>query len=109
MAFIASQLLVNPNRRIDIVGHSRGGYVAMEVARDLMMEGINGESVDVRFLGLYDPVDMPAGYGDAETVSANVKIGSSDLRCGDFSRAGHSRWKWPSSIYTGVEPRIWQG
>ena len=44
----------------------------MEVARDLAA-GINGETVDVRFLGLYDPVDMAPGYGDAETISANVQ------------------------------------
>jgi len=64
---------VSSNRRIDIVGHSRGGYLAIEVARNLQTVGINGKPVDVRFLGLYDPVDSAIGYGVAETISSNVQ------------------------------------
>lgn len=75
---------------IDMVGFSRGGYIVMEVARRLKERGCccphpgnaydsQGRSgtkvwpVPVRFLGLYDPVDMAAGFGLAETVPSNVR------------------------------------
>jgi len=73
LSFIRVHWQANPDRRIDIIGHSRGGYVAMEVARALSLGAINEQIVDVRFLGLYDPVDMALGYGVAETVPSNVE------------------------------------
>ncbi|MHB0961179.1 MAG: RHS repeat domain-containing protein [Pirellulaceae bacterium] len=42
-----------PNQEINIIGHSRGGYIAVELAAALKEEGYR-----VNFLGLYDPVDM---------------------------------------------------
>ena len=72
--WICKQLSLNPKQPIDIVGHSRGGYIAMEVARTLKTKGCSaGCPLKVRFLGLYDPVDMTLGYGEAETVSDNVQ------------------------------------
>lgn len=85
VAFIEAQLIANPNRRVDLVGHSRGGMIAIEVARRLVNNGFNGKKVNVRFLGLYDPVDMVAGYGDfwetipaVESVAVIYAAGSSE-------------------------------
>ena len=66
---------------IDMVGHSRGGYVVMEVARTLKTRGcccdrVWFRPVPVRFLGLYDPVDMTPNWGEAETVPDNVRFAS---------------------------------
>jgi hypothetical protein len=50
----------------------------MQLAQRLQREGVtcpNGckiPSPRVRFLGLYDPVDMATGYGDGECIPANV-------------------------------------
>lgn len=68
--FIEAALEENPHRKIDLVGHSRGGYIVMELAR-FMATAL--PDVDVRYMGLYDPVDMVPGWGDAETVPANVE------------------------------------
>lgn len=66
----------NQSEPIDLVGHSRGGYIVMEVARTLQNEGIDCGGCKVkppiRFMGLYDPVDSAPGFGDDETVPANV-------------------------------------
>jgi esterase/lipase superfamily enzyme len=83
-AWILSQLSENPNRKIDMVGHSRGGYAVMEIARDLLTIGFNGQPVEVRYLGLYDPVDMAVFYGDAETISANVETAAVGPEKGTF-------------------------
>jgi len=60
-----------------MVGFSRGGYIVMEIARELNKKGIRCDCKTyfpkVRFLGLYDPVDSAPGYGDAETVPGNVR------------------------------------
>ena len=60
---------------IDIVGHSRGGLIAIEIARRLDTTGCSCMSppVPVRFLGLYDPVDMTPGIGAIETIPGNVQ------------------------------------
>ena len=89
MSWLTMAWLENRNRPIDMVGHSRGGYVAMEVARDLLTEGLAGFGpVSVRFLGLYDPVDMALGYGDAETISANVEMAALIFAAGTSEEVG---------------------
>ena len=72
----------NRDEAIDIIGWSRGAYSAMRLAQRLSqgspnLDGTwNSEPVPVRFLGLYDPVDMTfydeTGRGTASHVSANV-------------------------------------
>ena len=64
-------------QKINLVGHSRGGYIVMEIARELSSLGISlkdGTTVKprVHFLGLYDAVDMVPGYGEDETIPSNV-------------------------------------
>ncbi len=72
---------------IDIIGWGRGAYAAMRIARRLKEEGVRDldgtwtKNIPVRFLGLYDPVDMT--FYDAPTwsegrfsqnvISSNVK------------------------------------
>ncbi len=76
--FIVKELCKNPDEPIDLVGHSRGGYIVMQLAQRLQREGVtcpNGckiPSPRVRFLGLYDPVDMAIPYGDGECIPGNV-------------------------------------
>ncbi|MEP2307244.1 RHS repeat-associated core domain-containing protein, partial [Rhodopirellula bahusiensis] len=64
---LAGVLNKNPQQEVNIVGHSRGGYIAMELARHLQSNGYR-----VNFLGLYDAVDMAPGFGEAETIPSNV-------------------------------------
>eukprot|EP01084_Bolivina_argentea_P313308 542559_1 len=68
---------------IDLIGFSRGGFAAMELARALQFDGcyiktINIKPITVRFMGLYDPVerdidftDLIDGYNDNE-IAENV-------------------------------------
>eukprot|EP00485_Elphidium_margaritaceum_P014389 CAMPEP_0202727372 /NCGR_PEP_ID=MMETSP1385-20130828/185090_1 /ASSEMBLY_ACC=CAM_ASM_000861 /TAXON_ID=933848 /ORGANISM="Elphidium margaritaceum" /LENGTH=349 /DNA_ID=CAMNT_0049393611 /DNA_START=20 /DNA_END=1069 /DNA_ORIENTATION=- len=50
---------------IDIIGFSRGGFAAMELARKLEFEGCGDiRPVFVRWLGLYDPVQRDIDWGD---------------------------------------------
>jgi hypothetical protein len=80
MDYICAKWCKNRNAPIDLIGHSRGGYVVIEVARKLKTKGCccfdtgtTYRPIAVRFLGLYDPVDMAPGYGDAETIPDNVR------------------------------------
>jgi len=57
----------------------------MEVARQLKAGIIvNGQlqEVPIRFLGLYDPVDSATGYGELETISANVETAAAVFASG---------------------------
>lgn len=78
MRFIQEKFCKNECQKINLVGHSRGGYIVMEIARALRTSGVFcGKSNSltfprVNFLGLYDAVDMVLGYGVDETVPANV-------------------------------------
>jgi len=67
MTKLSKELKKNPDEEIIIIGHSRGGYIAIEVARELQRRGHR-----VKFLGLYDAVDMAPTFGDDETVPSNV-------------------------------------
>ena len=65
---------------LDIIGWSRGGFLANELARKLDKEGCRTVGVGrlfpvIRFLGMYDPVDMSPVVGDwgREKVPSNVK------------------------------------
>lgn len=63
---------------IDLVGFSRGGYIAMNIAYDLKnigckVEGKTHKDIEVRFLGMYDPVDSALGYGNTGAIPSNVK------------------------------------
>jgi RHS repeat-associated protein len=76
MKWLKENWCKNQSEPIDLVGHSRGGYIVMEVARTLQNEGIDCGGCKVkpriRFMGLYDPVDSAPGFGEGETVPANV-------------------------------------
>lgn len=68
---IKQRLAERPDLPVDIYGHSRGGYGAMQLA-----ERLNAEGIQVRNLGLYDPVDMAVGYGGQECIPSNVQNAS---------------------------------
>ncbi len=52
----------NPNRPIDIVGHSRGGWAAIIVSYDIAnLPVTDGKVARIRFEGLYDPVAVTGG------------------------------------------------
>ncbi|MEE4604043.1 MAG: RHS repeat-associated core domain-containing protein, partial [Desulfobacteraceae bacterium] len=75
--FLMVELSKDRCQKINLVGHSRGGYIVMEIARELSSLGISlkdGTTVKprVHFLGLYDAVDMVPGYGEDETIPSNV-------------------------------------
>ena len=86
VAWICANWCRNPGQPVDLVGHSRGGYVVMEVARTLNdtccdCRGISRWLIEacfipVRFMGLYDPIDMTAGFGRSEQISCNVQFAS---------------------------------
>ncbi len=90
----------NQKLPIDLVGHSRGGFIVLTIAHKLKTEGCCYKGkiikpVSVRFLGLYDAVDMVAGYGEGESIPDNVKyathaMGDSDLKSRSyFNTADH--------------------
>jgi hypothetical protein len=59
-----------PNDPIDLIGHSRGAVVVTDVAGMLKKNGI-----PVRFLGLYDPVDMSGSIGCTnDQIPSNVAM-----------------------------------
>ncbi len=66
---------------IDMVGWSRGGLAVVEVAKMLNEKGCDcggvvTKPVPVRFMGLYDPVDMTWWAGDRENLMPdNVRNG----------------------------------
>jgi hypothetical protein len=68
---IKQRLAERPDLPVDIYGHSRGGYGAMQLA-----ERLNAEGIKVRNLGLYDPVDMAVDYGGQECIPGNVQNSS---------------------------------
>lgn len=61
----------NPDECIDLIGHSRGGLVALMVAERLEALGIQ-----IRFMGLYDPVDHAFGPTIRNGVPSNVGLGA---------------------------------
>jgi RHS repeat-associated protein len=86
---------------IDMVGHSRGGHIVLQVANDLNTIGITCgcatyKPVPIRFLGLYDPVDMSAGYGGNYNVPGNVQTAVVELA--DPNLGSRSSW---TRAYTG--------
>ena len=67
--YLSEIICENECEKINMVGFSRGGYIMMEVAREIGTVGIScsGKRVypRVNFLGLYEPVDMVWGYGES--------------------------------------------
>ena len=76
--YISEQVRINPNVEINILAHSRGGHVGVEVPRSLGTDGValeNGTTIypEVNFLGLYDAVDMTPFYGAwSQDIPSNV-------------------------------------
>jgi len=67
MRWLLPILRANPDEEINLVGHSRGGYIVMQIARQLEKLGYR-----VNFLGLYDAVDSASNFGDGEKIPSNV-------------------------------------
>jgi len=92
---------LNEQFGIDIIGYSRGGFAAMEIARRLQYEGCddidgndNIKPIYVRFLGLYDPVQRDIDWGDVFIDPYdNEKIGSNVIAVSVAERSPeiHSR------------------
>ena len=61
---------------IDLMGYSRGGYTAIEIAWELKKNKCphNDEYVNVRFMGLYDPVSsvMQGSWFSDPAMPSNV-------------------------------------
>ena len=74
--FLKIEFCKCPCYPIDFVGHSRGGYIVNEVAKEILNTGINcsGKIIrpTLRYLGMYDPVDMALGYGNGEDTAKVV-------------------------------------
>lgn len=89
-------------RRVDIIGYSRGGYLAMGMARYVGKK----HGMRVNFLGLIDPVRMGSlmveGY-DTHEVSGNVDFlfrYTRDTRTGSRSSWGNTGYLLESGIGT---------
>ncbi len=71
VAILDSRLRNNRQERIDVVGYSRGGYLAIAFTRYIQLE----HNLKVNFLGLFDPVSymssLPDRYG-ADTIPNNI-------------------------------------
>jgi RHS repeat-associated protein len=70
---ICAAKAANPSEQIDLVGHSRGGLIAILVAKRLQEHpcGSCGINEFVRFMGLYDAVGMYL-WASPGTISRNV-------------------------------------
>lgn len=87
---------------IDIIGFSRGGFAAMELSRNLQINGcgINGEQIKpitVRWMGLYDPVQRDMDFGDILEIGDgydNEEIAENVIKVAiaERSRFVHSRF-----------------
>jgi RHS repeat-associated protein len=67
LKYIRGYLKDHPGEPLDLVGHSRGGYIVIQIASKLKKE-----CVEVRFMGLYDAVDSAPSYGDTNGITDNV-------------------------------------
>jgi RHS repeat-associated protein len=108
--FLVVELSKDRCQKINLVGHSRGGYIVMEIARELGSIGISledGTTVQprVNFLGLYDAVDMVPGYGEDETIPSNVDHAAHAMGIGSvgsrpyFNTADHGPENLEEMIY----------
>jgi len=98
------------NEPIDIIGWSRGAYSAMRLAEKLK-NGLTFRALpatlNVRFLGLYDPVDMtlfdPSGaWGTHDFISSNVQnvvwahgVEDSTGSMRDYDEESFFYYNWP--------------
>jgi hypothetical protein len=64
-AFVRGRLDKEPGARVSLVGHSRGGLVAILAARRL--------GIPIHFLGLYDAVDRHVGPPGGGGIPGNVR------------------------------------
>jgi RHS repeat-associated protein len=111
---------------IDMVGHSRGGYIVLQIAIELKEQGCccNGtrrKPVEVRFLGLYDAVKQSPGYGGSYEVPNNVqralllfrdeKLGSrSSWGYGaQTSQAQNTTWRRIRGTHAAIGGAPWSG
>jgi RHS repeat-associated protein len=111
---------------IDLVGHSRGGYIVLQIAVELKEKGCccggtTTKPVPVRFLGLYDAVKMSPGYGGSSEIPDNVdsavalwrddKLGSrSSWGYGALtSRARRTTWKKIRGTHAAIGGAPWTG
>lgn len=97
---------------VDIIGMSRGGLIAAEIAWKIEFIGYRGgsaygeSSIDhkrVRYLGLLDPVDQADSVNEIREIPPNVQLG---VRGYGTNFAGSdaeeiSRWYWDRISYQG--------
>jgi len=81
MNWINARLAENPDQPVNLVGHSRGGYIVRQVALELEENGIN-----VNFVGTFDAVDMMPFYGKDDMPDASINVKSSPSSRGFFRK-----------------------
>lgn len=105
---------------IDLVGHSRGGVIAVELAWKLKEEGctctyktdVTHKPVQVRFVGTYDAVDMAVGLGNYEDQDGRKSMIPSNVRYSAvaiaerFPNGAQSRGSWRRPKYTNATWRF---
>ena len=80
LGYICASLKSNPKQPVFLIGYSRGGFIATEIARSLRDNGcpcVDGP-IKVNFLGLYDSVDRASG-GDS-SIPDSVEVARHALR-----------------------------
>lgn len=73
--YLDRELTIDPTQTINIVGHSRGGFVALQLAWYLKSKGYR-----VNFLGLYDAVDRTPTMGSDHRIPSNVDHAAHAIR-----------------------------
>jgi RHS repeat-associated protein len=111
---------------IDMVGHSRGGYIVLQIAVELKEKGCccdgnTTKPVKVRFLGLYDAVKMSPGYGGNSEIPDNVQRATALWRDDEIgsrsswgygalsSKAGQTNWKKLYGTHAAIGGAPWSG
>jgi hypothetical protein len=103
---LIQNITLNGDFGIDIIGFSRGGYAAMELARELQYNGCHINKINeyispiyVRWMGLYDPVQREIdfdeyvnGYNNNEIAEnvLNVAIAERDPSIGSRKYFGNA-------------------
>lgn len=100
--FLIRNLRRSPQAKVVLVGHSRGGHIAVALTRRLsgFREGDFTPSIrapgssntnpqqKVHFLGLYDAVDMTWNAGDTSAITRNVTHFANAIRSPEVGSRG---------------------
>ena len=86
--------------KVYLLGWSRGGVIAVEVARSLLRVGcFNKTKIPVEWIGLFDAVNQTYPSWDDPNLPENVKVVSHAKK----SDNGRNLWGWGLKVFPGMD------